>query len=61
MPIAETHNGLVGLKSLLPPVRSAETYTGSLAHHYEANLGGARDALGVDAEWRGTVGHGPGP
>ena len=47
MPIVETHNSLVGLNSLAPPVRGAETYTGGLAYRSDGTVGGARDAWGV--------------
>jgi autotransporter-associated beta strand protein len=59
MPIVETHNGLVGLDSLLPPVPGAETYTGSLADRQY--VGGGRDALGVSFGGENSIGHAPGP
>jgi uncharacterized repeat protein (TIGR03803 family) len=59
--IAETHNGVVGLDSLLPPVPGAETYMGGLADRSDGNLGGGRDVFSVGVRWGGQIGHGPGP
>ena len=61
IPIAETHNGVVGLDSLLPSVLGAETYTGGLAYHHNGTIDGERAALSVGAGWEGSFGHGPGP
>jgi len=60
-PIAETHNGVVGLDSLLPPVLGAETYTGGLAYHHDGTIDRERAAWSVGAGWEGSFGHGPGP
>jgi hypothetical protein len=59
MPIAETHIGLVGLDSLLPPVPSADTYIGGLVYRSDGSFGGGGESFGVGSN--GQIGHGPGP
>ncbi len=60
IPIAETHNGVVGLDSLLPPVLVAETYAGGLGYHHSGSIDEERAALSVGPGWEGSFGHGPG-
>jgi hypothetical protein len=60
MAVTETHNGVFGWDSLLPPVSGAETHGGEFDFRHEPYAGSARDAWGVGAGRNDQIAHGPG-
>jgi hypothetical protein len=55
--IAETHDGVFGLDSLLRPVSGTRTHAGE----FDMAPSSARGDLGAGGSWDGSTGHGPGP